>query len=210
MKMSGPSRVTIRLPPRSFRASSSSLRSCRAPESVSACSSRSRATSTRHSSRLRGGSFESFTAGTLDARVLRGRAGERPFSRGDFDQPAAGAEVDDPGGTDVVLGAPGLVDVPADRQRGALLLDRLEDRHAAEVIARAGCVAVALWRRVDHEHGALRTDGESLGSLLLVEVEAPVPGRDRDPRSEAEELRTVDLGPLAVEDGCSIPVLAGG
>src|SRR3954469_22323822 len=109
--MKEPSRVTITLPPSSLRASSSSRRSCRAPERVSACSSRSRATSTRHSSRLRGGSFQSFTAATL---VL--------------DQPATRPQVDHLGFADLVLGAPGLVDVPADRDGGTLRLDRLEYR----------------------------------------------------------------------------------
>src|SRR3954449_190175 len=110
--MKEPSRVTITLPPSSLRASSSSRRSCRAPERVSACSSRSRATSTRHSSRLRGGSFQSFTAPTL-------------VPQSNLDQPAARPQVDHPGLADLVLGAPGLVDVPAHCETRVLGLDRL-------------------------------------------------------------------------------------
>ena len=94
---------------------------------------------------------------------------------------------------DLALGAPGLVDVPADRERRALRLDRLEDRLAAEVVAGARLVAVALRRGVDDQHRALRAVGQLLRGLVLVEVEAPVPGRDRDPGSEAEEPRAVDL-----------------
>ena len=41
---------------------------------------------------------------------------------------------------------------------------------------------------------ALRAGREPLGRRLLVEVEAPVPGRDRDPGAEAVELDPVDLG----------------
>ena len=51
------------------------------------------------------------------------------------------------------------------------------------------CVDVAERRRVDDEHRALRAVGEQLGGLVLGEVEAPVPGRDRDPGAEAEERR---------------------
>src|SRR6476619_456725 len=189
------SRVTITLPPSSLRASSSSRRSCRAPERVSACSSRSRATSTRHSSRLRGGSFHSFTAPTL--------------VRSNLYQPAARPQVDNPGPAELVLGAPGLMDVPAHRERGVLDLDRLENRLAAQVVARARGIAVPLGRGVDDEHGALRAGGEALGRLVLVEVEAPVPGSDRDPGAEPEELRPVDLGLLPVEHGRGVPALAG-
>ena len=112
-------------------------------------------------------------------------------------------------GTDLVLGAPGLVDVAADGEGRALGLDRLEDRLAAQMVARARGVAVSLRRGVDDEHGALGAAGEPLGCLLLVEVEAPVPRRDRDPGAEAEELRAVDLGALPVEHRRGLPALAG-
>ena len=81
---------------------------------------------------------------------------------------------------------------------------------AAQVVAGARLVAVALGRGVHDQHRALRAAGELLGGLLLVEVEAPVPGRDRDPGAEAEELRAVDLGALAVQDGRGLPALARG
>ena len=68
------------------------------------------------------------------------------------------------------------MDVAADREARALLLDRLEQRPAAEVHAGAVGVAVALRRRVQDEDGALGAGGEHRGRGLLVEVEAPVPG----------------------------------
>src|SRR3954452_7919446 len=156
MKMKRPSRVTITLPPSSLRASSSSWASCSLVLSDSPCCSLSRATSTRHSSRLRGGSSQSFTGATLD-----------------LDQAPARPEVVDRCRPDLALGSPRLVDVTADRQAGALGLDRLEDRGAAEMVARAALVAVVLGRRVDDEQGTLRAAVEALGGLLLVEVEAP-------------------------------------
>src|SRR5512132_421334 len=116
MKMKRPSRVTITLPPRSFRASSSSWRLCNPSASELLCCSSSRATSTRHSSRLRGGSFHSFTAGTLVSL--------------DLDHAATRAEVDHLGGTDLVLRTPGLVDVATDGEGRPLRLDRIEDRRA--------------------------------------------------------------------------------
>src|SRR5512132_2527500 len=194
MKMKRPSRVTITLPPRSFRASSSSWRLCNPSASELLCCSSSRATSTRHSSRLRGGSFHSFTAGTLVSL--------------DLDHAAPRAEVDHVGGTDLVLGSPRFVDVAADGEGWPLRLDRLQDGRTAQVVAVARLIAVALGWGVDHQHGALRAVFEALSGLLLVEVEAPVPGRDRDPRAESEELRAVDLGALPVEDGRRLPPLA--
>src|SRR6266496_838150 len=65
-------------------------------------------------------------------------------------------------------------------------------------------------RRVDDEHRALRAAGQALARLLLVEVEAPVPGGDRNPGAQAEEPRPVDLSALAVEDDRRVPSLAGG
>ena len=81
---------------------------------------------------------------------------------------------------------------------------------AAEVVARARLVAVALGRGVHDQDGAVGATGQPLCRLLLVEVEAPVPRSDRDPCAEAVELRAVDLGALAVQDGRGIPALARG
>ena len=81
---------------------------------------------------------------------------------------------------------------------------------AAQVVARARLVAVTLGRGVHDQDRAVRATGELLGRLLLVEVEAPVPRRDRDPRAETVELRAVDLGALAVQDGCGLPALTRG
>src|SRR6266516_2206909 len=182
MKMKRPSRVTITWPPSSLRASPSSWSSCRRSVSNSPLCSLSRATSTRHSSRLRGGSSQSVTGGTL--------VWADPL---DLDQAPGRAEVVDRRRADLALRPPGLVDVAADRHLRPLRLDRVQDRLAAEVAAVAALVAVPLRRGVDHEHGALGTAGEPLGGLILVEVEAPVPRRDRDPRAEAEEVGAVDL-----------------
>src|ERR1700750_895766 len=129
MKMKRPSRVTITLPPSRLRASSSIRSSSSRLLKDSPCWSLSSATSTRHSSRLRGGSSQSFTGGTLD-----------------LDQAAARPQVDHGRRADLALDAPRLVDVPADGQLRPLGLDRFEDRLAAEMIARARLVAMALWR----------------------------------------------------------------
>src|SRR3954453_17886968 len=114
MKMKRPSRVTITLPPSSFRASSSSWASCSLVLSDSPCCSLSRATSTRHSSRLRGGSFQSFTGATLD-----------------LDRAPARPEVVDRRRPDLALGPPRLVDVAADREGGGLGLDGPGERGCA-------------------------------------------------------------------------------
>src|SRR4029450_7582957 len=98
--MKRPSRVTITLPPRSLRASSSSWRLCSPSASESLCCSSSRAISTRHSSPLRGWCFPPFPAGTLVSL--------------DLDHSATRAEVDHVGGPDLVLFTPGLVDVATD------------------------------------------------------------------------------------------------
>src|SRR5438876_235253 len=175
--MKRPSRVTITFPPRSFWASSSSRSSCRRSLSESPLCSLSRATSTRHSSRLRGGSFQPVTGGTL--------VWADPL---DLDQAPGRAEVVDRRRADLALRPPGLVDVAADRHLRPLRLDRVQDRLAAEVAAVAALVTVPLRGRVDDEHGTLGAPGEALSRLILVEVEAPVPGGDRDPRAEAEEV----------------------
>src|SRR5262245_61901946 len=134
MKRKRPSRVTMTLPPSRLRASSSRFRLCRRSLSESPCCSLSSATSTRHSSRLRGGSVQSATRGTL-----RGR----PDRALDLEQMPLGAEVEDLGRPHLALDSPGLVDVPADRELRVGPLDRLQDRLAAEVVAGAAHVAVS-------------------------------------------------------------------
>src|SRR6185295_14336967 len=116
----------------------------------------------------------------------------------------------DRGLADLALAAPGLVDVAADGEAGLLLFDGSQEGGAAEVAASAGGIAVVLGRRVEDEDGALGTGGEHLGRRLVVEVEAPVPGGDRDPRPEAEELGAVDRRSLTVEDGGGAPTGGSG
>src|SRR5512134_3493469 len=128
MKRERPSRVTITLPPSRLRASLSSWRLCSRSLSESPWCSSSSSTSTRHSSRLRGGSSQFAIGATLFAV---GGAGL------DLEQLTRRAEVDDRGGADLTPRTPGLVDVTADRELRTLLLDRPQDRLAAEVVAGA-------------------------------------------------------------------------
>src|SRR5262249_60802370 len=135
MNRKRPSRVTITLPPRSLRASSSTWNSWSRSLSEWACCSLSSAISTRHSSWLRGVSSRSFTGATLSRNGLLLGCRLGAPSHLDLDHAALGAEVEDRGGADLALRAPGLVDVAADRHLWPLRLDRLEDRLAAEVVA---------------------------------------------------------------------------
>src|SRR3954453_579200 len=69
---------------------------------------------------------------------------------------------------------------------------------------------MSLRRGMDHQHRTFRAGGEAFAGLLLVEIKAPVPGRDRDPGAESEELRSLDLGSLPMENLRRVPALAGG
>ena len=57
---------------------------------------------------------------------------------------------------------------------------------------RRWCRSGPAGRRVEDEHALLGAGREHLGRRLVVEVEAPVPGRDRDAGAEAVELDAVD------------------
>ena len=118
----------------------------------------------------------------------------------DLEERAVGAEVRDLALTDPRALAPALVDVAANRQRRPDALDRRGEGRAPEVIAGARLVAMAVRRGVEDEHGALGAFLERRRRLVVGEVEAPVPGRDRDPGAQAEERPARDLRALAVED----------
>src|SRR5215218_4765689 len=128
------------------------------------------------------------------ARTSPARLGPPVCTRLELDPGAVGAEVADWGGADLPLAAPGLMDVAADGEPRPLLLDRRQQGRAAEVGVVAGAVAVALGWRVQDQHRALGAGGEHAAGLVVVEVEAPVPGGDWDPGAEAEELNPADAG----------------
>src|SRR3954449_8214277 len=75
------------------------------------------------------------------ARTAPARLGPPVLTSLELDPGAVRAEVADRGRADFPLAAPGLVDVPADRQPRPLLLDRPQQRRAAEVGVAAGVVA---------------------------------------------------------------------
>ncbi len=119
----------------------------------------------------------------------------------ELDPGAGRAEVADRRRADLALAAPGLVDVAADRQPRPLLLDRPQQRRAAEFGAVGAGVAVAAWAASGGPARRPRGRRASIAARrLVVEVEAPFPGRDRDAGAEAEELDPVDRRPLAVQD----------
>ena len=93
---------------------------------------------------------------------------------------------------------------------GGCLRDRVEDRLAAEVLAGSSSDRSAPAGASARPAQRLGAAGQPLVGLVLGQVEAPVPGRRRDPRSEPEELDPVDLGRLAVEHGRRAPAAAGG
>src|SRR5688572_21433386 len=61
---------------------------------------------------------------------------------------------------------------------------------------------------MQREYGSLGTTRELVCGLLLVQVEAPVPRRDRHAGAEAPERGPVDLRALAVQDGRGRPARA--
>ena len=124
----------------------------------------------------------------------------------DLDPGSLRAEVANRRAADLALATPGLVDVAADRQPRCLRFDRLQQRWAAEVIARAVGVAVALRGRVEDEHRILRAGCEHRGGRLIIEIKAPVPWRNRDAGAETVELNAIDLRAGAVQDGGGAPV----
>src|SRR4029078_531426 len=118
----------------------------------------------------------------------------------DVENRARRPEVDDLGRPDPAARTPGVVNGPAGGEGRSLCLDRGELGLATEMVAGGVDVAVALGGRVENEHHALRATGELLGGLFLGEIEAPVPGRDRDAGTETVEPGAADLGAVAVKD----------
>src|SRR5215204_4294318 len=142
----------------------------------------------------------------------RGRSGPSASRRpagSDLDQLPSGAEVAYDGPADAALTAPGLVDVAADREPRPLLLNRREQRWAAEMVPVPTRVAVAPWRGVQDEDRLLGARGQHLRCRLVVEVKAPIPWRDGDAGTEAEELDAVDRRPFAVQDSGRLPARGG-
>src|SRR5690348_11731089 len=92
------------------------------------------------------------------ARTRPARLGAADSTGSHLDPGPLGTEVPHRRRADLALAAPGLVDVAADGEAGALLFDRPQQRLAAEAAA-TGTVAVVLRRRVEDEHGPLRAGG---------------------------------------------------
>src|SRR5205823_3375594 len=118
----------------------------------------------------------------------------------ELEEHSVGPGVDEPGLAEPGFFAGGVVDVAEHGQARALLLDRREDRLAAEMPAERP-IEVALGRRVDDEHTTLGAAGQLGGGLLLGQVEAPRPRRRGDAAPDPVERNTVDVCPLAVEYG---------
>src|SRR5436305_4472596 len=124
----------------------------------------------------------------------------------DLENRAVRPDVEDPAGADQRLLAGGLVDVPAHDHPRLLVLDGAQDRLAAQV---ARAVDVALGRRVDDENRALRAAGQPPRGVVLLEVEAPRPRRDRDAAAQPVERHAVDPRALAVQHVRGAPAAAG-
>jgi hypothetical protein len=101
----------------------------------------------------------------------------------DVDSGGVGAEVAYRHVAHATLLTPALVDVSAEHEPRLLVLDRAKHRCAP-----VSTVDVPVRRRVDEQHGAYRQRSQPALGVLVAEIEAPVPGRLRDPAAEPENV----------------------